>query len=80
MPKTWVRVVPEASAGGFHLGFDAPTQVRDLSVERPDVAQHLRGQAPSEAGPGALGPYAAQNACGPAGRERSSYAAGEEVP
>src|SRR5829696_9125773 len=51
---TYAEDLGEGGAGGFYLGFDAPIQVRDLSVERPDVAQHLRGQAPSEAGRAAL--------------------------
>jgi len=47
----------EGGAGGFHLSFDEPVQVLDLSVQRPDVAQHLRSQPPAEAGRGAaLGP------------------------
>jgi len=27
----------EGGAGSFHLRFDAPVQVRDLSVQRPDA-------------------------------------------
>jgi hypothetical protein len=52
---------------GFHLGFDEPIEVSDLPIQRPDVAQHLRSQSPSEAGRGALGPYAAQDARGSVG-------------
>ena len=40
----------EGGARGLYLGLDAPTQVGDLPIERPDVAQDLRGQAPTEAG------------------------------
>ena len=29
----------EGGAGSFHLGFDAPVQVLDLSVQRPYVAR-----------------------------------------
>ena len=78
---TYAEDLGEGGAGGFHLGFDAPTQVSDLPVERPDVAQHFRGQAPAQAGRGAApGPYAAQDACSPVGRKRSGHPAGEEVP
>jgi hypothetical protein len=71
----------EDGAGGLHLGFDAPVQVLDLSVQRPDVAQHLRSQPPAEVGRGAaLGPYAAQDARGPVGRERPGHPAGDEIP
>jgi len=44
----------EGVAEGFYLGFDAPVEVRDLPIQRPDVAQHLRSQPPAEAGRGAL--------------------------
>ena len=71
----------EGGAGGLHLGFDAPVEVGDLLVQRPDVAQHLRGQSPSEAVRGAaLGAYAAQNVRCPVGRELPGHPAGEEVP
>jgi hypothetical protein len=57
---TYAEDLGEGGAGGFHLGFDAPTQVRDLSIQCPDVAQHLRSQPSAEASRGALGPYAAR--------------------
>ena len=78
---TYVQDLGEGGAGSFHLGFDAPTQVSDLPVERPNVAHHLRGQAPAQAGRGAaLGTYAAQDARCPVGREPPGNPAGEEVP
>ncbi len=77
---TYAEDLGEGGAGGFHLGFDEPIQVSDLSIQRPDVAQHLRSQSPSEAGRGALGPYAAQDARSPRGRERPGHPAGNEVP
>jgi hypothetical protein len=43
----------EGGAGGLHLGFDAPVEVRDLPVKSADVAQHLSGQPPAQAGRGA---------------------------
>jgi hypothetical protein len=59
-PKISVRVVPEAStSASMHLFRSA---IFRSSV--PDVAQDLRSQPPTEAGRGALGPYAAQDACG----------------
>jgi hypothetical protein len=70
----------EGGAGSFYLGFDALAHVRDLSIQRSDVAQHLRSQSPAEAGRGALGPYAAQDACGSVGRKCSAYPAGDEIP
>ena len=77
---TYAEDLGEGGAGSFHLGFDAPTQVRDLSIERADVAQHLRSQPPAQADRGALlRPYAAEDARGTVGRERPSYPAGEEV-
>ena len=57
----------EGGAGGFHLGLDAPAQVSDLSIQRPNVAQHLRRQPPAQAGRSTLWPYAAQDARGPIG-------------
>ena len=77
---TYAEDLGEGGAGGFHLGFDALVEVGDLSVQRPDVAQHLRSQPPAEAVRGALGPYAAQDARGPIGRELPGHPAGEEVP
>jgi hypothetical protein len=79
-PKISVRAVPEGGAGGLHLGPDAPVEVGDLPIERPYVAQHLRSQLPAEAGRGALGAYAAQDARGPIGRELSGHPAGDEIP
>src|SRR5215208_5683364 len=71
----------EGGAGGFHLGFDAPVEVRDFPVKCADVAQHLRRQAPAQADRGAaLGSYAAQDARGPIGRERPGHPSGEEFP
>src|SRR3569623_1442654 len=70
----------EGGARGLHLGLYATVQVRDLLVLRPDVAQYLRGQASPEAGRGALGTYASQDARCAVGRKRSRYPAGEEVP
>jgi hypothetical protein len=71
----------EGGAGSFHLGFDAPVQVLDLSVQRPDVAQHLRSQPPAQAGRGAaLESHATQDARGSVSRERPGHPAGEEVP
>src|SRR5918994_1750792 len=67
---TYAVDLGEGGTGSFHLGFDAPVQVRDLPVKSADVAQHLRGQPPPEAGRGAApGPYGAQDARGPIGRE-----------
>jgi hypothetical protein len=77
---TYAEDLGKGGARKFHLGFDAPVEVRDLSIERPDVAQDLRSQPPAEAGRGALGPYAAQDAGGSMGRERPGRPAGEEVP
>src|SRR5215218_916854 len=34
---TYAEDLGECGARGFYLGFDAPTQVRDLSIKRPDV-------------------------------------------
>jgi hypothetical protein len=53
---TYAEDLGEGGARGLHLGLYATVQVRDLPVQRPDVAQYLRGQAPPEAGRGALGP------------------------
>ena len=75
-PKISVRVVPDAS----YLGFDASMEVCDLSLQCPHVAQDLRSQPPAEARRGTLGPYAAYDAGGSVGRERSSYPAGDEIP
>jgi hypothetical protein len=73
-PKIWVRVVPEASTC-------TSVEVGDLPMQRPYVAKHLGGQPLAEAGRGAArGPYAAQEACGPVGRELPGHPAGEEVP
>ena len=78
---TYAEDLGEGGAGGFNLGFDAPTQVGDLPVQHPDVAQHLRRQPPTEAGRGtAPGPYAAQDARGPVDRELPGHPSGEEVP
>src|SRR5215207_3192992 len=77
---TYAEDLGEGGTGSFYLGFYAPVQVRDLSIQRTDVAQDLRSQPPAEAGRGALRPYAAQDACGPVGRKRSGYPAGDEVP
>jgi hypothetical protein len=77
MPKISVRV----GARGLHLGIYAPVEIRDLPVERTDVAQYLRGQPPSEAGRGAtLGTYAARDARCPVGRECLPYPVGDEIP
>ena len=77
---TYAEDLGEGGAGGgLHLGFDPFVQVRYLSIQRPDVAQHLRCQQPTEADRGALGPYAAQDACGSLGGERPGHPAGEEV-
>src|SRR5215204_4356743 len=77
---TYAEDLGEGGAGSFHLGLDAPVEVRYLSIQRPDVAQDLRGQPPAEAGRGALGPYASQDARSPRSRKRSGYPAGDEVP
>ena len=77
---TYAEDLGKGGARKFHLGFDAPVEVRDLSIERPDVAQDLRSQPPAQADRGALGSYAAQDACGPIGRERPGHPSGEEVP
>src|SRR5919112_728728 len=78
---TYAEDLGEGGAGSFYLGFDALVQVGDLSIQRPDVAQALRSQPPTQAGRGAaLGPYGAQDACSPVGRKRSRHPAGEEVP
>src|SRR5215203_7497856 len=37
---TYAEDLREGGTGSFHLGFDAPIQVRDLSIQRPDVAQN----------------------------------------
>ena len=76
---TYAVDLGEGGAGGFHLGFDAPTQVRDLPIQRPDVAQYLGGQAATQAGRGALGPDASQDARRPIGRELPGHPAGDEV-
>jgi hypothetical protein len=76
---TYAQDLGEGGAGGLHLGFDAPVEVLDLPVQRPDVAQHLRSQPPPEASRGALGTYGAQDARSPRGRKRSGHPAGEEV-
>jgi hypothetical protein len=70
----------EGGVRGFHLRFDASVEVGDLPLQRPEVAQDLRGQPPAQACRGALGAYAVQDARCPLGRERPSYPAGEEVP
>jgi hypothetical protein len=70
----------EGGARCFHLGFDTLVEVSDLPIQRTDVAQHLGGQAPAQAGRSTLGPYAAQDACGSMGRKRSGHPAGHEVP
>ena len=70
----------EGGTGSFYLGFDTLVEVRDLSIQRTDVAQHLRSQPPAQAGRSTLGPYAAQDACGSMGRKRSGHPAGHEVP
>ena len=49
--RTYAEDLGEGGARGFHLGLDALVQVCDLSVQRPDVAQHLRSQPPAEAPP-----------------------------
>src|SRR5215203_2091596 len=77
---TYAEDLGEGGAGSFHLGLDAPVEVRYLSIQRPDVAQDLRGQPPAEAGRGALGPYASQDARGPVGRKGSRHPSGDEVP
>jgi hypothetical protein len=93
---TYAEDLGEGGARGLHLGLYATVQVGDLPVQRPDVAQYLRGQAPPEAGRGALGPKcpwaevplgrsalgpnASQEAPGPVGRELPHHPAGEEVP
>ena len=77
---TYAEDPRKGGAGSFHLGLDAPAQVRDLSIQRSHVTQYLRGQPPAEAGRGTLGTYAAQDARGPLGRELSGHPAGEEVP
>jgi hypothetical protein len=33
---TYAEDLGEGGAGGFYLGFDAPVQVRDLSIQCPD--------------------------------------------
>jgi hypothetical protein len=77
---TYADDLGKGGAGGFHLGFDAPVEVDDLSVQRPYVAQHLRGQPPAEVGRGAaLGTYAEQDTLGPPGRECPAYPAGDEI-
>ena len=71
----------EGGTASVHLGFDAHVQVRDLPVESAHVAQHLGGQPPAHAGRStAPGPYGAQDARGPLGRELPGHSAGEEVP
>src|SRR5215217_1025378 len=77
---TYAEDLGEGGAGSFHLGLDAPVEIRYLSIQRPDVAQDLRGQPPAEAGRGALGPYASQDARGPVGRKGSRHPSGDEVP
>ena len=62
---TYAEDLGEGGTRGFHLGFDAPVEVRDLPIQRPHVAQHLRSQPSAQAGGSALGPYAAQDARGP---------------
>ena len=66
---TYAEDFGKGGAGGFYLGFDAPIEICDLSLQCADVAQDFRSQLPTEAGRGALGPYAAQDARGPIGRE-----------
>ena len=77
---TYAEDLGEGGAGGLNLGLYATVQVGDLSVQSADVAQHLRCQAPPEAGRGALGPNGAQDARCPVGRKRPGYPAGDEVP
>jgi len=76
---TYAEDLGEGGARGLHLGFYASAQVRDLPIQRPDVAQHLGGQAPTQAGRGVLGPYGAQDARRPLGRELPGYPSGDEV-
>jgi hypothetical protein len=65
---TYAEDLGESGAGSLYLRFDAPVEVRDLSIQRTDVAQDFRNQPPAEAGRGAfLGPYAAEDARGSAG-------------
>src|SRR5215213_2004316 len=66
---TYAEDLGEGGTGSFYLGFDALVQVADLSIQRPDVAQDLRSQPPTQAGRGAArGPYGAQDATPPGRR------------
>jgi hypothetical protein len=78
--RSYAEDLGEGGARGFHLGFDAPVEVGDLPLQRPNVAQHLRRQPPAQAGGSTLRPNATQDARGPLGRERSGYPAGHEIP
>src|SRR5215204_6692381 len=63
---TYAEDLGEGGAGSFYLGFDAPVELSDLPIQRPDVVQDLRGQPPAQASRGAaLRPYGAQDACSP---------------
>ena len=76
MPKIWVRVVPEACTSASMRPFRSAIFLSSVRT----LAQDLRSQPPAEAGRGALGPYAAQDARCPLGRKRSRHPAGDEVP
>jgi len=77
---TYAEDLYEAGVRSFDLGFYAPIEVCDLSLQCPDVAQDLRSQAPADARRGALRSYTAQDAGGSGSRECPRYSTGNEVP